>query len=301
MTDSARPPADGLAVVVVNYGSHQLLRRHLAPVHRSALNAQVIVADSYHSPEERTAVADLADAEGWQLVALPDNPGFGAAANAGVRAGLDAGCDTVLLLNPDATLAAPVLEALVQRSRKQPMTLLAPRIERPDGGAWFDGGVTDRRTGLPGRRPRPGDGIEWITGACLVTSAALWERLGGFDDDYFMYWEDVDLSFRCIEAGGSLQVCHDLIAVHEVGATQGEGKSPLYIHSCCRNRLLFAAKHLTRREIVRWIAFTPRSSWLIARRGTRRSILIRSPRLLWAMVSGTAAGLGAAIARVLTR
>ena len=61
--------------------------------------------------------------------------------------------------------------------------------------------------------------------------ADLWRAVGGFDEDYFLYWEDVDLSLRLLRAGAALEVRHDLEVVHDVGATshdRAEGKSAVY-------------------------------------------------------------------------
>ena len=85
----------------------------------------------------------------------------------------------------------------------------------------------------------------WQTGACFLATIAMWDVVGGFDDDYFMYWEDIDLSWRWREAGGALLLRADATAVHDAGGTQsGAGKSSLYVYFNCRNRLLFARKRL---------------------------------------------------------
>ena len=49
------------------------------------------------------------------------------------------------------------------------------------------------------------DEVMWLTGASLAMSITLWEQVGGFDERYFLYWEDVDLSWRILQAGGELE------------------------------------------------------------------------------------------------
>jgi len=86
----------------------------------------------------------------------------------------------------------------------------------------------------------------WLSGACFAMHRDLWTTVAGFDDDYFLYWEDVDLSYRVVKAGGRLAVRQDLVAVHDVGGTQHDvtqrAKSSTYYYYSCRNRLVFAAK-----------------------------------------------------------
>ena len=125
-------------------------------------------------------------------------------------------------------------------------------------------------------------------------SRTLFERLGGFDEAFFLYWEDVDLSYRWVAAGGRLVVRKDLAAVHDSGGTQGpqrgRAKSPTYYRYNCRNRLLFAARHLDRRSRLAWALLAPAVGWEILLRGGRRQ-LVRSWRPWWAALRGTLEGL----------
>jgi GT2 family glycosyltransferase len=123
----------------------------------------------------------------------------------------------------------------------------------------------------------------------------LWERLGGFDEDYFLYWEDVDLSHRCDLLGGRLIVRADLTAVHDAGGTQdrasGRAKSATYYYYNCRNRLVFAAKHLGRRDQLRWLVRTPADARRVLLRGGRRQ-LAHPGRTVWPALTGSLAGAG---------
>ena len=125
----------------------------------------------------------------------------------------------------------------------------------------------------------------------------LFDGIGGYDEQYFLYWEDVDFSIRAGRAGAHLQVRDDLIAQHDEGGTQGErqgrAKSNAYYRYNCRNRLLFAARHLGVRRRVDWMMLTPRESWQILLDGGRRQLL-HSPRPLFATVRGSVEGLGIA-------
>jgi GT2 family glycosyltransferase/glycosyltransferase involved in cell wall biosynthesis len=309
-------PPGTVGIVVVNYGSAELIERNLGSADLDGLPVHVVVVDNFSSAEALADVSDLAARRGWQLVALPSNRGFAAGVNAGIEAARTAGCVTFLLLNPDAAVDGVVVEQLRQHSLREPLALISPRVVTSTGSVFFAGSrlfldsgrIRGGRAGtgrVPGARSAPAGGAqEWVSGACLAVHDELLRRIGPLDEHYFLYWEDVDLSARCLAAGGTLVVREDLTAVHDAGGTQGpvrgSAKSPLYYYYNCRNRLVFAAHRLSRRQILRWMWATPAVSWEILLRGGRRQ-LVRQPRLAWAALRGSAAGLRVAAAAVLHR
>jgi GT2 family glycosyltransferase len=232
----------------------------------------------------------------WCILEQHQNLGFGAGVNIGFRAAVADGCDVLVTLNPDARLTSDVLDALVAQAIETPTALIAPRLVDSMGGVFFSGSTLDLRSG----RLRSGFAkgnrhcVDWVTAACLVVHARGWAASGGFDPDYFLYWEDVDFSYRSWQAGLDLVVRHDLIALHDEGGTQDGGrrrKSNLYYRYCCRNRLLFAAKQLPVGKRVRWLLMTPRESAAIYLRGGRRQLLT-SPSGALAAAHGTIEGVG---------
>ena len=302
-----RSPSSGhgpsTAVIVVNYGSHQLLAENFWTAADLPNSVRVVVVDSFFSTGERTAITALADDRGWSLVLLEGNPGFGAAANVGAAQASALGCEVLLFLNPDATADIAVVLALSDHVRDNPRELVSPKVVTPDGREYFVGSMLQMSTGRirGGRRAdfEPDDSQPWLSGACLAVASSVFDELGGFDEDYFLYWEDVDLSYRAQRLGATLTVRMDLSVVHDAGGTQENSnhraKSALFYRFMCRNRLLFASKHLDRPRIRNWILRTPGESWQIVKLGGRRQ-LIESPRLPFAALRGTAAGLRSAAA-----
>ncbi len=121
------------------------------------------------------------------------------------------------------------------------------------------------------RAPRPGMGYGCLScNACGSVGKARWfrQRLPS------LYWKGVDLSFRCQQLGGRIVVRADLRAVHEVGATQGHmRKSAVSNYYNCRNRLVFAAKHLALRYQLIWILQIPMDTMRVLSRGGRAELL----------------------------
>jgi N-acetylglucosaminyl-diphospho-decaprenol L-rhamnosyltransferase len=290
-----REPA-GIGIVVVNFGSHRLLETNLAGLDLAGIGARVFVVDNFRSAADAQAIAEAAVRHGWQLRALGRNAGFGAAANLGAELAVGAGCDTLVVVNPDLAISAEVLAELAAATRADPKVMISPRIVRPGGEVWFEGGHLSLDEGRA--RSGPGPAGErtppWLSGACLAVHRDLWQLVGGFDPDYFLYWEDVDLSYRVTRAGGRLLVRPDLLAVHDVGGTQHapdqRAKSPVYYYFNCRNRLLFAAKHLDAADRRRWSVQTPADVRRVLLRGGRRQ-LVRPDLTVWPATRGALAGL----------
>jgi GT2 family glycosyltransferase len=301
MTQPAEDALSTLAVLMVNFGTHELveanLRRSLGP----DFPGSVVVVDSFSDLDERQALGEVCLRNGWTCLALDTNPGFGGGNNRAAEAALRLGCTELLMLNPDAWLDLETVRSLQEQVRQDPMTLVAPVVVRPDGRL-FSAEVDlhlDRGEML-GRRKRPPGTPEdrvhtWVSGACLMISSRLWRGCGGFDEEYFLYWEDVDLCRRIVEAGGGVRVDDSCRAVHDEGSSHGfdgppRAKSPIYYYYNTRNRLMYAAKHLGRDDQRRWARATPRVSYRILLQGGRRQ-LVRPGRSLWPAVKGSWHGL----------
>ncbi|WP_243231868.1 glycosyltransferase family 2 protein [Microbacterium sp. CIAB417] len=272
-----------LAIVVVNFASTGLLRQHLVKTATDVRPDHVVVVDNWSSRAELDHVGQLARRQGWDLVAAESNLGFGGGVNLGVQRALQLGAEDILLLNPDASISAESVRILQERASTERDAVFSPLVLDSDGKVWFDGAdvyLSDGVTRSVRKRfERPGEvRWEWLSGACLLVTDAAWRMSGGFDEDYFLYWEDVDFSRRIVGAGGSLYVVPEATAIHDEGGTQRVGapqraKSEGYYYYNIRNRLLFAAKHLDTDDARRW----RRGAWASARevllRGGRRQFL----------------------------
>jgi len=293
----------GLAIVVVNYGSHALLEKNLLAVAGHTPDAKIVVVDSFSSVFERQQVREQAKEYGWELLTPEENVGFGKGVNLGVAHAASLGFRTFLLINPDATVDHTSLATLRDTAAANPMTLISPTIVRPDGSPWFAGSDlymdTGRTASVRRRDPRRMLRTEpWLSGACLIVTQPLWELVGGFDEEFFLYWEDIDLSHRVMQAGGQLAVLPQAHAVHDEGGTHADparpggdrGKSPTYYYFNIRNRLLFGARHLEEADLKRWRATAIPAAYEILLRGGRRQFL-RPVGPVTAAIRGTRDGL----------
>ncbi|MFJ4173056.1 glycosyltransferase [Microbacterium sp. NPDC089696] len=273
-----------LAIVVVNYGSSGLLERNLVDAARSLPDAAVYVVDNRSTAEESARVRVLAEREGWVALLQEGNLGFGIGVNRGVEAARRDGRTRFLLINPDATIDAASTHLLLDAVDGDAIVVAAPLVQDGAGRVWSAGHVLDLDDGATHGRAwaqrHPEARVRrWLTGAALMINEAAWVATGGFDEDYFLYWEDVDFSLRVEDSGGALVLVEQAKAVHDEGGTQGIGdpdvhaKSPLYYYYNIRNRMLLAQKLLDAETVRRWDSSSAEAAREVLLRGGRRQLL----------------------------
>jgi len=225
---SAGPPS--LSVVIVSHDSADSLRRSLpAIVAELRPGDELIVSDNASTDATLDVVAELAPAA--RLIARSDNPGFGAACNAGAAAATG---ELLLFLNPDNVVQPGFREAIA-----------LPLVEDRGWGAWqglvtceggarintsgnvvhFTGIAWAGGAGRP-RREAPAVPAEvgFPSGACLAVPRWIWEGLGGFSEPYFLYHEDTDLGLRLRLAGLAVGIEPRAVSDHEYEFAKGPAK-----------------------------------------------------------------------------
>jgi N-acetylglucosaminyl-diphospho-decaprenol L-rhamnosyltransferase len=207
-----------VSAVVVSYNSAGYLPDCLRSL-RSEGVTSVVVVDNASADGSAAVVA--ADDPGVGVVQTGANLGFGTAANRGVAA--TAG-EYVLIMNPDTVVEPGTVKALSDALDNDPgLAVVGPRIENLDGTlypsvrrfpdltvafghaflglVWPRNPFTRRYRMLDWDHDRPSTDVDWVGGACILVRRTAFEMVGGFDEAYFMYVEDVDLCWRLGQAG----------------------------------------------------------------------------------------------------
>jgi GT2 family glycosyltransferase len=247
-----------VTVVIVNFnGGHHLPRCLSCLAEQTMPPERIVLADNGSTDRSFPAACELVarDARLTMLVDLiesPGNLGFAAANNRAVEA-----CTTefVALLNPDAFPDRGWLAALVAAARQHPEAAAVGSRQRLDGQSDLLDGVGDvyHMSGVAWRdghgKPR-GDRYEpngEIFSACAA--AALFRRkafleVGGFDEDFFCYFEDVDLGFRLRLAGYSARAVEAAEVAHVGSASTGGELSRFAVYHGQRNLLWCFVKNM---------------------------------------------------------
>lgn len=235
--------------VVVHYPTARDLRGCIEALHsgRRVLSS-VTVVDNGAPERVPDAIARVAD-----VISLPHNLGFACAANLGAARGA---ADHVLFVNPDVRVTGNVLRKLRTTCAAPGCAAASPLLLLPDGrpqvgvGGFLPGlrsilcehvpglSSTIRRGARNGpfflkaedlRRERS-DGprcvvVDWLCAACLLVRRDAFEGVGGFDETFFLYGEDIDLGHRLTTAGHRLRLRTDIVALHRhVYPTRGAAR-----------------------------------------------------------------------------
>lgn len=186
------------------------------------VRAEIVVADNASDDDS----AGIARRSGVRVLPLPENLGFGAAANRALDA---ADTEWLLVLNPDLVVEDDFLSILADLVGPlgPDVGILGAALTNADGSPQPSIGdfPTLSRTLAALRRPRAErkyrtlaahlrGPTDWVTGAAIAVRASCWKAIGGFDPGFFLYYEDTDLCRRARDAGHRTRFEPALHAVH---------------------------------------------------------------------------------------
>lgn len=220
MTPKTTAPSD-VAIITVSYNSSAQLKEFLPGAIASVAHAnQVFVADN--NSDDLAATRDLCAGLGVSLVSLDVNQGYGGAINRVVQT-LPEQFSILLISNPDVRLEPDAVARICETTLSESTYgSVGPKILNLDGSIYpsaraipsISNGIGHALfANLWPRNPwtasyhtqsrSSNDAVEtgWVSGACLGIRRETFESLHGFDDKYFMYFEDVDLGYRLKKTG----------------------------------------------------------------------------------------------------
>jgi N-acetylglucosaminyl-diphospho-decaprenol L-rhamnosyltransferase len=229
-----------ISVIIVNRDGEQDLDRCLQSLEAS--ETEILLVDN----ASRDGSLDLVRDRYPHVRVFPqqENLGFSAANN---LAAAKATGEALLLLNADAWLEAGALDLLAKCLAERPgVALVAPRLCYPDGRLQFSWSpargvlgeaLQKMRNPFEAWRLAHGSlaravarmaGRQWFTAACVLIRADAWCSVGGFDESFFMYFEDVDLCVRLEDAGWWLAYEPRAVVRHAGGVANRKVNQELY-------------------------------------------------------------------------
>ena len=207
-----------VTAIVVTFDSAHALPECLGALQADGVPALVV---DNASTDETVAIAE---GQGATVIRNARNEGYGRANNIGARA---ADSEFVLIVNPDCVVDRGAVAALVDAARRYPdAALFAPQIVEPSGRVFYQ-----PRSLLATSLTNPGGKLvlpegeacaPFFSGACFLIRRDVFLRLGGFDQNIFLFYEDDDLCRRIADSGAALIYVPQALVRHGRGRSSGE-------------------------------------------------------------------------------
>ncbi|MGQ9672641.1 MAG: glycosyltransferase family 2 protein [Candidatus Aminicenantales bacterium] len=245
-----------LTVIIVGHNSRVHLERCLASLEREGKSkeAEVILVDNHSSDGTQALVKQSFP---WvSLIENKENVGYARANNQGIQSSR---ANFILFLNPDTAIPKGALSFLLQELKERPeRAAIAPRLVREDGVFQVSFG---RKPDFFGEaiqklllnpyfrlklrfsvRPRE---VGWLSGACLLVRRSALEEAGFFDENFFLYFEDIDLCVRLRKNGYRLVFDPRVLVLH-LGQASTSAHRLLSRIEYRRSQIYFYKKHNSR-------------------------------------------------------
>ena len=223
-----------VSVVIVNFNGADVLKPCIESILASegAFLLEIVVVDNASTDNPSSIKDAFGNAVKW--IENQQNEGFAKANNQGVNS---ASGDWVLILNNDTILSKNALNNLLTYSMDHPeVGMVGPLLLNQDG--------TEQRQGSVWNVGKRGASyaVSFMVGACMLMKRSLYQSLGGFDEAFFFYNEDLDLCKRVRQAGYKLIRCSHATVVH-VGGHATQSASFFAQLEGIKGGLYFAKKH----------------------------------------------------------
>jgi len=265
-----------LSIITVNYNVKEFLQNLIHSIHKAAgsLSYEIIIVDNASSDGSVDFISDKFPEV--KLISNNENLGFGKANNQGLKI---AEGKFILLINPDAIVSEDTFTKMISFFETHPSVGLAGcKILNPDGTLQlacrrsFPGPWTSfcKVTGLSSLFPNSGlfarynltykdenesYEVDAISGSFMMMRKEVYENTGGFDEDYFMYGEDLDLCYRIQQAGYQVYYVHETQIIHYKGESTRRSSldETKFFYDAMH---LFVKKHLSSSLLVQFILRT---------------------------------------------
>ncbi|AXA97133.1 glycosyltransferase family 2 protein [Microbacterium sp. PM5] len=239
-----------LGVVIVTHNSREALEgclNHLLSAGPTHSPASIWVVDSGSDAEQVPADQRI------DRIIRAANYGYGSSVNIAVGAGLES--DWLIVVNPDAMVTLQQIEELVEIAEAEGADIIAPSLDQSsEHGGHFTSTPHPpwaRRTSVSGselgRDDRPRTiGVASVHGSVMLISQEAFRILGGFDERFFLYFEEIDLCVRASQNGLRVAYSPDVEAAHAGGASS-EGVTRIWRRTeMMRGKVRFFRKHFGR-------------------------------------------------------
>ncbi len=251
-----------ISIIIINTNEKHFLEPLLNSIKENVQRVayEVIVVDNNSTDGSREMLKDRF--RDVKSVEMDHNAGFSKANNRGAQV---AKGKYLLILNPDAIVCENALEKMYDFLEKErSVAVVGCKLLNPDGTLQRSCGIFPNlqteffiRTFFNRLFPKSKLAgayqlgswdystvaeVDWVTGACLMIRKELFDQLGGFDEQMYMYYEDVDLCYRVWRSGGKIYFLPDAAVYHYLGGSWRKNRQ-IPIFNGCKSSLYFFRKH----------------------------------------------------------
>lgn len=237
-----------VAIITINYNGKDFLVPGIKSMLQMSGQYKIFVVDNASTDNSIEQLQD--ECPQVEVIKNDSNYGFAQANNIGMEVALKQGFDYFLIINNDIEVAPDMLERLLMQASETSVTVPKIYYYSPSDLIWSAGGYIDSNSEAKHRGFREKDNgqfdeecdIETATGCCLLVHRKIYEKIGGFDENYFMYCEDTDWCHRMREAGVQIHYIPSAKMWHKVSSSTGGEDSPLKVYYIARNKLYYTSK-----------------------------------------------------------
>lgn len=230
------------AIIVLTWNGWSDTERCLRSLQEHVPEAHVIVVDN--ASEDGTPARVEQQFPQVRVVRNVTNLGYTGGNNRGLRIALAEQFDVIGVLNNDTEVPRGFLEHIVAALSDPAIGAVSPVIRyRDHEGVWFQGMCRHERWGIPVHTPYLCGDPTTLTGCCLFARRDIWERVGLFDERFFLVFEDADWSRRVRAAGLRLGIVTSVAITHAVSASFERSTTSWGDYYFIRNALLYLWIH----------------------------------------------------------
>lgn len=262
-----------ISIIIVTWNSEDTIGKCLGSIKNSVeeYKCEVIVIDN--NSQDKTTEIIKNYYKDIILLINAENKGFAKACNQGAK--LSSSAEYLLFLNPDLKLKQGCIGKLVEMMNNHPeIGIIGARILNEDGSVQnsvrkfpnlleffardtilkYFTPYKRKKLAVKLKRPHP---VNQVSGACMLIRKRLFEELDGFDERFFMFYEEVDLCKRCWDSGHSVYYFPYAEGIHTGGSSRHKDKAKVLLYSY-RSRIEYVKKYYPKHILV-WfyIAYIP--------------------------------------------
>lgn len=245
---------DNVAVIILNWNGYKDTAECLMSLENICSNYKldIIVVDNASRDDDYFLLKKNFSAV--KSIKSETNLGFSGGNNLGLKIALEYPSKYFLLLNNDTSVEKNFLDSLLNIFKLDSKCgIVAPKINYYDNPQiiWSAGGKISKirgsgfaKSNIKSNKLSSGNRqVDFVSGCCMLIKREVFEKIGFFDEDFFLYLEDTDFCKRTVDAGYKIFVAPQSVIYHKVGKSSINLQKPISLYYTSRNRLLFVKKH----------------------------------------------------------